>query len=354
MVSEATEPTLTTRAWVRLVGSLGLFVAACRPPAAARPEAPVVDDPFADLPYASGPLPAAVKVFLVAGGDDVANFAADVIEQRTLWAQAGLRADEIACYYAKPSPQALLEDGEQLAALAPLLRDCYAAEPATLHAHLRQAAGRAPPYLYLFVSGHGLPPLLRWHAGVQDVRDLPARMHLRQGEVARFDRHAIGLEGGPAPGLGQVERMLETHRAGAPVESLVFTPDTLAAALAPLPEASPLIVVLQACFSGGFIGSEDDGPSALVRRPRTTVLTAATPDRPSFGCSPGAQHTYYGGALGRVLARMLEDQPRSPEAMPWAEIHGEVRFIVETIEHIDGERPSQPQLHDGSAGPIDL
>ena len=38
--------------------------------------------------------PATAKVFLVAGGDDVANFAADVIDQHALWKRAGLRDDE--------------------------------------------------------------------------------------------------------------------------------------------------------------------------------------------------------------------------------------------------------------------
>ena len=39
-------------------------------------------DPFEGQPYASEPLSEEAKVFLVAGGDDVANFAADVLQQR--------------------------------------------------------------------------------------------------------------------------------------------------------------------------------------------------------------------------------------------------------------------------------
>ncbi|MCA9655247.1 MAG: hypothetical protein H6712_24730 [Myxococcales bacterium] len=333
---------------------LGLLLGlcACHPDGSASPRAAAIDDPFAAMPYASAPLPATAKVFLVAGGDDVANFAADVIDQHALWKRAGLRDDEIACYYAKPSEDALREDGEQLGELAPALRRCYSADPATLHAHLREAAGRAPPFLYLFVSGHGLPPLLRWHTGLEHEADLPSHMELRRGEVGLFDRHSIGLEGGDAPALGEVDEILAAYREGVPVESLVLTPDTLARALAPLPPSSELVVVLQACFSGGFIGRpDDDGPSPLVQRPHTTVLTASSPGRPSFGCSPGTRHTYYGGALNRVLDELIEQQPRLPPALPWAEIHERVRFVVETMEDIEGERPSSPQLFDGHAKP---
>lgn len=284
-------------------------------------------------------------MLLVAGGDDVANFAAEVVEQRALWAKAGLRDEEIACYYAKPTRRALRDDGEQWRALAPKLRGCYRADPATLHGHLRQVADRAPPFVYLFVSSHGLPPLLRWAAEVEDPNELPARFGLRPGEIGRFDRHAIGLEGGAGPGLGEVDEMLAAHRQGATVESLILSPDTLAAALAKLPPGADRIVVLQACFSGGFIGRpDDDGPSPLTRQPRTTVLTATEPDRPSFGCGAGAQRTYYGGTFNRVLAEQLAHAPDLPPALPWAAMHERIRFVVETMEAIDGESPSHPSF----------
>lgn len=334
---------------------------ACRPPAPASTPTQPTDasdppDPFADVPYATAPLPAATKVFLVAGGDDVGNFAAEVVEQRALWKEAGLRDDEIACYFAKPSRRALVDDAKQLAALAPELRGCYPADPTTLHAHLRRAVKAAPPFLYLFVTGHGLPPLLRWKAEVDDVMALPHHLDLRRGEVGRFDRHTIGLEAGDGPTLGDVSAILQAHRAGTPVDSLVFTPDTLAAALAELPPTTEVIIALQACFAGGFIGRpDDDGPSPLTRLPRVTLLAATSPERPSFGCSAGTARTYWGGAYNRVLAEELERAPRRlPPALPWAEIHARVRFVVETMELVDGERPSQPTFFSNVTDPTGL
>lgn len=331
-----------TRGWVGL--ALGVL-AACRLPPAAAPEPSSRRDPFAAQPYADAPLPEATKILLVAGGDDVANFAAEVVEQRALWIDAGLRDDEIACYYAKPTRRSLDDDGPQWRALAPKLRGCYPADPATLHAHLRTIAARAPPFLYLFVTSHGLPPLLRWAAEVDDPGQLPQRLALRPGEIGRFDRHAIGLEAGSGPGLGEVEALLAAHRQGATPESLMLSPDTLAEALAPLPETADRIVVLQACFSGGFIGRpDDDGPSPLTHLPRTTLLTATAPDRPSFGCGAGARRTYYGGTFNRVLADQLGREPGPPPTLPWAAMHERIRFVVETMELIDGEAPSNPSF----------
>lgn len=324
-------------------GALAWLASCDRGAASTRP--PTVPDPFAQVPYASAPLPPEAKVFLVAGGDDVGNFAAEVVEQRMLWKRAGLRDEEIACYYAKPSSSALAQDAKQLAQLAPALHGCYSADPATLHAHLRQAARAAPPFLYLFVSSHGLPPLLRWKAGVDDANELPKHLELRRGEVGRFDRHVIALQGGDGPGPTEVEAILAEHRKGAPVESLVFTPDTLADALAELPKTSEAIVVLQACFAGGFIGRpDDDGPSPLTKLPRVTMLAATSAERSSFGCDAGSTRTYWGGAFNRVLAEALEQRPGAPPTLPWAEIHARVRFVVETMEIIEGEEPSMPSF----------
>ncbi|MCA9706643.1 MAG: hypothetical protein KDK70_12390 [Myxococcales bacterium] len=344
-----------TRATGRARGRAGPLLAmlvatgACRSSRTTAPESGV-DDPFDDQPYAQGPLPAATKVLLVAGGDDVANFAAEVVEQRALWLEAGLGSDEIACYYAKPTLDALIEDGEQWRELAPMLRDCYPADPATVHGHLRQVAQQAPPFVYVFVSSHGLPPIMRWAAGVDDPNLLPRHFELQRGEIGRFDRHAIGLEAGDGPGLGEVQALLEAHRAGAEVEALMLSPDTLAGALGELPEGSAKIVVLQACFSGGFIEREDEGWSPLTKVPRVTVLTATSADRPSFGCGAGSERTYYGGAFNRVLAEELEREERRPTELPWEEMHERVRFVVETMEIIDGEAPSRPRYFSNVPG----
>jgi hypothetical protein len=49
------------------------------------------------------------------------------------------------------------------------------------------------------------------------------------------------------------------------------------------------VVILSACFSGGFIPALED--------PYTLIITAARADRSSFGCNDDAELTYFGRAL---------------------------------------------------------
>lgn len=68
----------------------------------------------------------------------------------------------------------------------------------------------------------------------------------------------------------------------------VITPAQLTAMLAPHGFQNRLII-LQACYSGQFIPA--------LAGPRTVVATAASATRPSFGCSPGNDWTFFGHAL---------------------------------------------------------
>ena len=68
--------------------------------------------------------------------------------------------------------------------------------------------------------------------------------------------------------------------------------DLKAATLGKLLKSLPFrykVVVISACFSGGFIPDLDDG--------HTLIITAARADRTSFGCSDENQFTYFGRAF---------------------------------------------------------
>lgn len=51
----------------------------------------------------------------------------------------------------------------------------------------------------------------------------------------------------------------------------------------------PTVVVVSACFSGVFLKE--------LSAPNRMVMTAARPDRSSFGCSPDAQYPYFDGCI---------------------------------------------------------
>ena len=325
-------------AWI-----LALADAGCRPSGTS--SAP--GNPFAVQPYADGPLSPRTKVFLIAGGDDVANFAAEVLEQRTLWRRAGLKEDEIACYWAKPTAKGLADDYEQYAALELALRSCRAASPGQIAQDLRAATAEAKDFVYVFVSSHGLPSQLRALEASEVPRTRRFVASLDDFERSVLEPAAIGLEAGEGPKLGEARATVAALRAGAPPEWVVFSPSTLGLLLAAFPEDVRKVVVLQACFSGGFIDhhapgadTEATGADALLAVPNLTVLTATAAERPSFGCGSGEARTYFGAAVNGALARALAEHP--PENLPWRDIYDDVTFAIEAMEAVMGQRASHP------------
>jgi hypothetical protein len=91
------------------------------------------------------------------------------------------------------------------------------------------------------------------------------------------------------------------------------------------------VVIVSACYSGIFARSLADD--------RTLVITAAAPDRPSFGCRDGARWTYFGDAF---FNRALRAERRLDAAFAQA------RRIVTERERREGFDPSNPQIAGGS------
>src|SRR5215217_282250 len=79
-------------------------------------------------------------------------------------------------------------------------------------------------------------------------------------------------------------------------------------------------------------------PGALADR-RTLVITAAAPDRPSFGCEDGATWTYFGDAFFNQALR---------SARTLDEAFCRARDIVTKRERKEGFEPSRPQIAGGS------
>ena len=110
----------------------------------------------------------------------------------------------------------------------------------------------------------------------------------------------------------------------------LVTPAQLAALLAENGFENRLII-LQACYSGQFI--------PLLAGPRTVVATAASAMRPSFGCSPANDWTFFGHAL-------INQAMRRPDSFA-----RQFRRALVTIygwEQALGIEPSSPQISMGS------
>ncbi len=92
------------------------------------------------------------------------------------------------------------------------------------------------------------------------------------------------------------------------------------------------VLIVSACYSGVFAKALADE--------RTLVITAAAPDKPSFGCQDGATWTYFGEAF---FAQALRDERRLDAAFAKA------RDLVTAREKREGFDPSNPQIAGGAA-----
>lgn len=102
--------------------------------------------------------------------------------------------------------------------------------------------------------------------------------------------------------------------------------DELATALAPLKNRDK-VVVISACYSGGFIPELKDE--------KTLIMTASRADRVSFGCSEEADFTYFGDAL---FAKALVETDDLQQAFNDAK-----KFVIER-EAAENYEASEPQI----------
>ena len=105
-----------------------------------------------------------------------------------------------------------------------------------------------------------------------------------------------------------------------------IAPEDLADALADA-RVRNKVVVISACYSGGFIDA--------LAGPATMVITAARADRPSFGCGTQSAITYFGRAF---FAHGLNDTDSFPAAF------AEARTLIDAWETKAGEQHSEPQI----------
>ena len=91
------------------------------------------------------------------------------------------------------------------------------------------------------------------------------------------------------------------------------------------------LIILQACFSGQFV--------AALQSPRTVVATAASSMKPSFGCSPGNDWTFFGHALINQAMRKSDSLVRQLRRAFVTIIGWEQRLKID---------PSNPQISVGS------
>jgi Peptidase C13 family len=110
-----------------------------------------------------------------------------------------------------------------------------------------------------------------------------------------------------------------------------LAPDELARALSRGCAAVPTVVIVSACYSGGFaIGK--------MAKSNRIVLTAARGDRPSFGCQAHRTYNFFDECVLGAL----------PQAATWRSVFDGADHCVRRMEHALGVRPSEPQSYFGA------
>lgn len=111
----------------------------------------------------------------------------------------------------------------------------------------------------------------------------------------------------------------------------MMSPQYLASAVEHACGSRPTVILISACYSGQFIVEP-------LKSPNRIILTAARPDRPSFGCSADTRYTYWDGCLLSEL----------PKVRNWKDLYENVRACISKKESAMGMNPSEPQAFFGA------
>jgi hypothetical protein len=118
---------------------------------------------------------------------------------------------------------------------------------------------------------------------------------------------------------------------GALLDQGILRPGALASMLDQSCGARPTVVVISACFSGVFVPT--------LARPNRMVLTAARPDRTSFGCGQDNKYPYFDDCF-------LSSMPGAHDFSGLASAVKECVRVRELAEKMSP--PSEPQLWVGA------
>ncbi len=92
------------------------------------------------------------------------------------------------------------------------------------------------------------------------------------------------------------------------------------------------VIVLSACYSGGFIDS--------LKNDNTLIMTAAAADKTSFGCADNRDFTYFGEAFFK------ESLPQSDD---FVDAFSKAQALIKEWEAREEKAHSDPQIARGEA-----
>jgi Peptidase C13 family len=170
-----------------------------------------------------------------------------------------------------------------------------------------------------------------------NLRQFSVRPELYKGvTLTKSDPQAIAVALVELTAKAQGGCLLYFSSHGAPmgvvIDQQFLAPGVLAGMVDAACGKRPTVVIISACFSGVFVG-----PLAGSNR---MVLTAARPDRSSFGCGEADKYPYFDQCVLETL----------PKVANCAALGTGVQACVAAREIKEGMKPpSEPQLYVGAA-----
>ena len=277
------------------------------------------------------------KIFLIAAGNDSANFLQEIVDQKKIWLDKGYTEDEIQCYYSYPTTSAYHSDAVQFDNLASDLIQFRSADIPNLGADIRKALSNKVDYLYLYISSHGLKPKFKSNSKINSLGNY------FKDEFPYFGQHLIFFGQDPN-GSSNTKMKLHAIKEGKDPNYLFLNSNYLASLFKSNPEV-PKFIVIQGCYSGGFIDFKGIY-SDLSKLPNTKILTASNSERPSFGCESGQETTFYGSAFNTNLQR---SKAKRIPLTNWRDLHEKTIDTVHRLEDqlkIPENKRSLPQFHE--------
>lgn len=118
---------------------------------------------------------------------------------------------------------------------------------------------------------------------------------------------------------------------GVEVGDTVLSPQNMAAMIGNACGTRPVVAVVSACFSGVFV--------PFLKGPNRMVLTAARPDRTSFGCGQSDHYTFF----DQCFLQTIGDSHSFPDLASGVQSCVAVREVEDNVAP-----PSEPQLSVGA------
>ena len=245
------------------------------------------------------------KHFIIGGATDITTFGNEVLYHKKLLEISKAKISDVACYFNQPEFSQKYLDEKDYNFLKKYSKNCFAAEKKQFLSDITQSLANGQDYIYLYFSSHG-------------------NRALKDSKCSLHSKFRLSL-------AGQIEDCQESN---------YLFPDELYQVLKSKPKSTKVFLVLQGCYSGGFLTDQ------MKSLPNTTIITASRADRTSFGCSSSNKYTYFGSSY----LKEVKKQKDSLSNWDWKELFERVSKAVEQKESrakIPKDKRSVPQFFTG-------